>query len=50
MKCGINSVRLRGGMQWHPLNDDAKKIESVAAFKKEIKTWDGASCLCTICG
>ena len=28
---------------------DKKNIESVGAFKKEIKTWDGTSCLCTIC-
>ena len=48
MKYGINSLRL-GAMLWNALNDDAKKIESVTAFKKEIKTWDGTSCLCTIC-
>ena len=41
MKHGINSQRSRGAMLWNTLNDDAKKIESVAAFKKEIKTWDG---------
>ena len=32
-------------MLWNTLNDDAKKIESVAALKKVIKTWDGTSCL-----
>ena len=37
MKYGINSLRYRGAMLWNVLNDDAKKIESVAAFKKEIK-------------
>ena len=40
MKYGINSVRFRGAMLWNALTNDAKKIESVAAFKKEIKTWD----------
>ena len=45
MKYGINSLRFRGAMLWNTLNDDAKKIESVAAFKKEIKTWDRTSCL-----
>ena len=49
MKYGINSLRFRGAMQWNSLNDDAKKIESVAAFKKATKTLDGTSCLCTIC-
>ena len=49
MKYGINSLKFRGSMLWNTLNDDAKKIESVAAFEKEIKTVDGTSCLCTIC-
>ena len=49
MKYGLNSLRFRGAMLWNALDDDAKKIESVAAFKKEIKTWDRTSCLCTIC-
>ena len=30
-------------MLWNTLNDDTKNIQSVAAFKKEIKTWDGAT-------
>ena len=45
MKYGINSLRFRGAMPWNAQNDDAKKIESLAAFNKEIKTWDGTSCL-----
>ena len=45
----LQNMRFRGAMLWNTLNDDAKKMESVAAFKKEIKTWDGTSCLCTIC-
>ena len=49
MKDGINSLRFGGAMLWNALNDDAKKIESVAAFKKEIKIWDRTGCLCTIC-
>ena len=49
MKYGINSLRFRGAMLWNALNDDGKKIESVAAFKKEIKILDGTGCLCTIC-
>ncbi len=49
IKYGINSLRFRGAMLWNTLNDDAKNVASVAAFKKEIKTWDGTSCLCTIC-
>ena len=48
MKYGINSLRFRGAMLWNVLND-AKKIGSVAAFKKEIKIWDGTGCLFTIC-
>ena len=48
MKYGINSLRFRGAMLWNALNDDANKIESVAAFKKEIKTLDGIDCLFTI--
>ena len=48
MKYGLNSLRFRGAMLWNALDDDAKKIGSAAAFKNEIKTWDGASCLCTI--
>ena len=48
MKYGINSLRFRRAMLWNALNDDAKKIE-FAASKKKIKTWDGTSCLCTIC-
>ena len=49
MKYGINSLRFRGAMLRNALNDDTKKTESVATFKKAIKTWDGTSCLCTIC-
>ena len=36
-------------MLWNILNDDTQKLESVAAFKKEIKTWDGTSSFCAIC-
>ena len=36
-------------MLWNTLNDDAKKIKSVAAFIKEIETLDGTSCLCINC-
>ena len=39
MKYGINFLRFRGAMLCYALNDDAKNIVSVAAFKKEIKTW-----------
>ena len=49
MKYGINSLRFRGAMLWNALNDDAKMVESAAAFKKEIKTWEGTSCPSTIC-
>ena len=50
MKYGINSLRFRGAMLWNILDDDARKTESVAAFKKEIKIWNiGTSCLCIIC-
>ena len=45
MKYGINSLRFRGAMQWNTLNDGARKIESVAAFKQEFKTLNGTSCL-----
>ena len=40
MRYGLNSLRFRGAMLWNALNDDAKNIESVAAFKEEIKIWD----------
>ena len=38
MKYRINYPRFRGAVQWNTLNDGAKKIESVAAFKNEFKT------------
>ena len=34
MKYGINSLKFREAMLLNTLNDDAKKIESLAAFKK----------------
>ena len=49
MKYGINTLRFRGAMLWNTLNDYTKKLESAAAFEKEIKASNGTSCLCTIC-
>ena len=46
---GINSILFRGSIQWNSIPDVIKNKQSIASFKKIIKTWNGEKCNCTIC-
>ena len=46
---GINSILFRGSILWNSIPDVIKNNQSIASFKKIIKTWNGEKCNCTIC-
>ena len=46
---GINSILFRGSILWNSIPDVIKNNQSIASFKKIIKTWTGEKCNCTIC-
>ena len=46
---GINSILFRGSIMWNSIPDVVKNNQSIASFKKIIKTWNGEKCHCTIC-
>ena len=48
-KFGINSLMFRGSLLWNSLPSTLKSTNSLNAFKRGIKTWDGKSCACYIC-
>ena len=48
-KFGINSVIFRGCVTWNSLPSAVKSVNSISAFKRIIKTWDGKCCTCFIC-
>ena len=46
---GTHSLTLRGSLLWNALSDDIKNYKNITAFKKKIKTWQGANCSCKLC-
>ena len=48
-KFGMESLSFRGSLLRNNLNDEIKKLPTVATFKTKIKTWIGEQCNCKIC-
>ena len=46
---GTNSFRYQAAKLWNFLPEEARKITSFNQFKSFIKTWNGASCQCSVC-
>ena len=46
---GTNSFRFQAAKLWNSLPEEARKITSFNNFKNFIKTWNGASCKCSLC-
>ena len=46
---GTNSFRYQAAKLWNSLPEEARKITSFNHFKQFIKTWNGASCKCSLC-
>ena len=46
---GDNSFRYYGPKIWNSLPFHIKSSDNLEAFKKIIKTWNGASCKCKVC-
>ena len=46
---GTKSLRSLGPKVWNNLPFHSKSTESLTAFKKMIKTWNGNKCLCKKC-
>ena len=46
---GTNSFRHQAAKLWNSLPEEARKITSFNHYKQFIKTWNGASCKCSLC-
>ena len=46
---GTNSFRYQAAILWNSLPEEARKITSFNHFKQLIKTWNSASCKCSLC-
>ena len=48
-KNGLKTISFRGSQIWNSLPKNLKELNSVAAFKRAIKGWNGENCNCRIC-
>ena len=48
-KYGINSLIFKGSMLWNTVPNNIKQSKSIICFKKNIKSWLGDLCGCSIC-
>ncbi len=46
---GLTSFRYNGAKIWNDLPNKIKNYITLAEFKKQIKKWHGAKCLCNMC-
>ena len=46
---GINSLIFRGSMLWNTVPSNIKQSKSISCIKKNIKSWLGDLCGCSIC-
>ena len=46
---GLNSIVFRGSILWNAISDEIKSSQSIASFKRKIKSWNGDDCNCNIC-
>ena len=48
-KNGLETISFRGSQIWNSLPKNLRELNSVAAFKRAIKGWNGENCNCRIC-
>ena len=48
-KYSINSLIFRGSILWNNVPNNIKQSKSISCFKKNIKSWLGDLCGCSIC-
>ena len=48
-KNGLETISFRGSQIWNSLPKNLKELNSVTAFKRAIKGWNGENCNCRIC-
>ena len=46
---GLNSIVFRGSILWNAISDEIKSSQSIASFKRRIKSWNGDDYNCNIC-
>ena len=46
---GLNSIFFRGSILWNAISDEIKSSQSIASFKRKIKSSNGDDCNCNIC-
>ena len=46
---GFNSIVFKGSILWNAISDEIKSSQSIASFKRKIKSWNGDDCNCNIC-
>ena len=49
IKYGINSLIFRGSILWNTVPNNIKQSKSISCFKKNIKSWLGYLCGCSVC-
>ena len=46
---GIENIQYRGCHLWSSLPREIKDSNTLAEFKRKIKSWDGSTCICRLC-
>ena len=46
---GIENIQYRGRHLWSSLPREIKDSNTLAEFKRKIKSWDGSTCICRLC-
>ncbi len=46
---GLNSFRYKDAKIWNDFPNEIKNFITLAAFKNQIKKWQGPKCLCNMC-
>ena len=46
---GLISIVFRGSILWNAISDEITTSQSIASFKRKIKSWNGDDCNCNIC-
>ena len=46
---GIRSISFKGSLIWNMIPNSFKEAKSTAAFRNQIKNWQGTECSCKIC-
>ena len=49
IRYGKNTFSYQGAHVWNVLPVDFKRVCDVDDFKKMLKVWEGAKCLCSMC-